>query len=135
MRPYLAVDVLVLGGKVGMLLIRNVGRGPALDVNLEIVFEFAGGPDRRRWSESSIEPGESHQLRLPNPFLGNINAAADQDLLAVVRGSMRDVDTLVIDVDEQVDISAWYRQAVEAEVRVRGRRKIPGVDPMSGDTD
>jgi hypothetical protein len=48
-RPKLAFDLMVLGGKIGVLLIRNVGNGAALDVSLNISFDMAGSSDKRDW--------------------------------------------------------------------------------------
>ena len=71
-RPRLGFDLMVLGGKVGLLLIRNVGNGVALDVNLVINFKMTGRSEPRNWRESSFVPGESHELKLPEFALRDI---------------------------------------------------------------
>ncbi|HEY8773433.1 MAG TPA: hypothetical protein VIM05_02580 [Gaiellaceae bacterium] len=129
-RPRLAFDVMVLGGKVGLLLIRNIGGGPALDVDLTLEFEGAVA-ETRSWGEPSIVPGESHEIKLPSPFLQDIAAAKDQPLTVRVTGRLSDLETREIAVDERLDFSAWWSGAAGADERVGGRWKLPGVDPST----
>ncbi len=127
-RPRLAFDLMVLGGKVGLLLIRNVGNGVALNVRVDLIFGGAE-PDSRRWSEPSIVPGESHELKLPEHALRNINSLADDDMRIHVRGVMYDVNKQETRFEEDFHASEWWRTVVGAQERVRGRRKLPGIDP------
>ena len=123
-RPLLAFDPHILGGTVGVLLVRNVGGGPALDVNLSMYFDAAD--ERRAWSERSIVPGESHQFNLPQPFLGAAFEAKDRQLTITVTGRMRDGEDRQIEIEESIDFSAWARSAIDSGERIKGRRKLPG---------
>jgi hypothetical protein len=125
-RPVLAFDVHVAGGKVGLLLLRNVGRGPALDVTLGFNF---WGEDVRQWSERSIEPGESHQFKLPEPLLSDIWQARDTEFAVDVSGQMTDVQGHMIEVSDSIDFTGWTRAVATADERIVGRRKIAGVEP------
>jgi hypothetical protein len=129
-RPRLAFDVMVLGGKVGLLLIRNVGNGVALQVNLKITFGGAH-PEVRTWSEPSFAPSESHELKLPDFALRDVGSLAEYEMRIQVEGSMRNLDGEEIPVEEDFDTSDWWRNVVEAKERIAGRRKLPGVDPTS----
>jgi hypothetical protein len=129
-RPLLAFDVMLLGGKVGMLLIRNVGNGPALDVDLKLTFDDEED-ESRSWAEPSIVPGESHELRLPTRPLHDIRALTKHPLVLHVEGSMRNVDGRNVPVNKDFDIAAWWQKIETAQERVGGRRKLPGVDPSS----
>ena len=123
-RPRLTFDPHVLGGKVGVLLIRNLGRGPALGVELSITFEGPG--ERRQWSEPSFAPGESYELKLPEPFLQDIGAAAEQPLAVRVEGKLDDLYGRRIEVAARLDVSEWLTRSAAAAERVAGRRKLPG---------
>jgi hypothetical protein len=123
-RPRLAFDAMGLDGKFGgVLLIRNVGRGPALDVDLAVTFE---GPDERReWSEASVVPDECHELKLPEPFLRDLDTTLERPLAVRVEGRMNDLYGRAIDVDSRVDVSEWWAKVVAADERVAGRKKVP----------
>jgi hypothetical protein len=128
-RPKLAFDLMVLGGRVGLLLIRNVGNGVALRVALDISFDSGDSSDIRHWSEPSIVPGESHELKLPEFALRNVGTLSEKELRIRVGGSMRDVDDDEIRVEEDLHASEWWRNVVAAQERAGGRRKLPGIDP------
>jgi hypothetical protein len=124
-RPRLAFDPMGLDGKFGgVLLIRNVGRGPALDVDLAVTFEGPG--ERREWSEASIVPDECHELKLPEPFLSDLDAALEQPLAVHVDGRMEDLYGRRIVVDARIDVSGWWAKVAAADERVAGRKKVPG---------
>src|SRR4029077_8733045 len=127
-RPKLTFDLMVLGGKVGLLLIRNVGNGVALNVSLDLIFGGAE-PDSRRWGEPSIVPGESHELKLPEQALRDIGSLASGDMRIHIRGVMHDMHDEEIRFEETFDASEWWRTVVAAPERVGGRRKLPGIDP------
>jgi hypothetical protein len=129
-RPRLAFDLMVLGGKVGLLLIRNVGNGVALNVSLDLIFGGAE-PDARHWTEPSFVPGESHELKLPEYALRDIGTLADDDMRIHIRGVMYDVNDEEIRFEEVLLASEWWRTVVAAQERVGGRRKLPGVDPRT----
>jgi hypothetical protein len=123
-RPRLAFDAMGLSGKFGgVLLIRNVGRGPALGVDLVVTFEGPG--ERREWSEASIVPDESHELKLPEPVLTDLDAALERPLVAHVEGKMEDLYGRRIDVAARVDVSEWWAKVSAADERIAGRKKAP----------
>ena len=130
-RPILAFDLMVLGGRIGMLLIRNVGNGAALDVSLSIAFQMTGHMEPRDWREPSVVPGESHELKLPEFARRDIGTLSEEDLRIVVEGKMQDLYGNWIRVEEDFRASDWWRSVVRAEERVGGRRKLPGVDPRT----
>jgi hypothetical protein len=125
-RPRLTFDPHVAGGKIGLLLLRNVGRGPALDVTLRFNF---WDDEVREWSERSIEPEESHQFKLPEPMLSDVFRALDERLTIHVSGQMTDLEGRAIEVSDTLDLAAWTRGAMNSGERIVGRRKIAGVDP------
>lgn len=124
-RPLLAFDVMVLGGRIGELFIKNVGQGPAFDVRLSILFEHQRGPDRREWREFTMVPGESHELHLPDLFHRDMRTCESESLAVSISGSMRDSEDLIIDIEESLDVSEWWNTNVAADERILGRRKIP----------
>lgn len=125
--PRLAFDVHPLGGTVGVLLIRNVGRGAALSVELTVTYE---GPNEVvRWREASVVPGESHELNLPTPYLEDVRTALERPLVIGVEGTMLDVGGHRHDVLERLDVAEWLRASIEARERIAGRRKLPGTEP------
>lgn len=105
-RPRLAFDAMVLGGKVGMLLIRNVGNGPAFDVELTLRFRQDGSDETRGWAEPSVVPGESHELNLPSPAREDIATLGEHPIVVYVLGSMRDLDGRVLAVSDTFDMGA-----------------------------
>jgi hypothetical protein len=127
-RPELAIDVHPVGGIIGFLIIRNVGLGVALDVELRFVYEGVDD-DPREWEERSVVPGESHQFPLPGAYRENVFAASTNPLTVRVTGRMHDLAGKPIEISAAVDVDGWARKAMQAEERIVGRRKIPGVEP------
>jgi hypothetical protein len=125
-RPLLAFDPHVAGGQIGLLLLRNVGRGPALEVTLRLRF---WNEEVRDWSEQSVEPGESHQFKLPEPLLADMWQATKDQFTIRIEGRMTDLEGRVIGISDTVDLTAWTKAALGSGERVVGRRKIAGVEP------
>ena len=106
--------------------LRNVGRGPGLDVHLHLTFER---PDEHgEWSEGRIVPGESHQFKLPEPFQSNIFAEHATTLTILVSGRMIDLYGRRLEIEERIDVSGWSRSAIASAERRAGRRKLPHED-------
>jgi hypothetical protein len=125
--PVLTFDPHLIGGLHGTILIRNVGQGTAFDVRLNV--DYKGADFRTEWRESSIVPGESHQLMFPEPFFERtVEKVAQRRLVVHVTGAMRDVYGRERPIDQELDVAGWAKAVGEAKERVKGRRKIPGVD-------
>lgn len=122
-RPFSLSTIRTRSPKV---VIRTVGRGPALGVDLAITFEGPG--ERREWSEASIVPDEAHELKLPEPFRTDLDATLEQPLSVHVGGRMEDLYSRQIDVNTRIDVSEWWAKIAAADERVAGRKKVPG-DP------
>lgn len=120
-RPHLTFDVAAVSGVAGVLLIRNLGHGPALKVRLR--FEFVGPDVHREWFEESVAPGESHQLNLPEPF-NSIQTAAKEPLLVRIRGRMTDLDGREIKTEHEIQAGEWWATVVAAQERILGRDKL-----------
>lgn len=120
-RPRLTFDAAPVGGVAGVLLIRNLGHGPALKVRLRI--EFVGPDENREWFQDSIAPGESHQLNLPEPF-NQMKAALEDPLLVRIHGRMTDLNGREIKTGDEIHVSEWWATVVAAQERVLGRDKL-----------
>ncbi len=129
--PKLAAELNVLGPQHADILLRNVGPGPALDVDVMIVLEPTSPatltPDKRRFRAKVMAPGEQHEFLPQSPERGGMVAI---DTLTMhysavrVRGTMRDALGDVHQVDEAMEDLAEWRQLRFAA----GRRRVP--DPV-----
>ncbi len=120
-QPQLSFDAAPIGGVAGVLLIRNLGKGPALKVRLR--FEFVGPDEHREWFQDSIASGESHQLNLPEPF-NSIDEALASPLLVLISGRMTDLDGREVAVADEIQVSEWWATTVAAKERILGRDKL-----------
>jgi len=125
-RPLLAFDAHVVGGKIGFLLVRNLGRGPALDVTLRFNY---WDEDPRAWYERSFGPGESHQFKIPEPLHSDVFRARDGQFTVEISGQSTDLEGRAIEIFDAADFTRWTRDAENAGERIVGRRKIAGVEP------
>lgn len=89
--PRLALDVKILGAGLGLITVRNVGEGPALDVQAKLTFEGHG--DGREVAFHSVSEDQTHSF-MPPRNAGNELMRMDE-LTAVsdrvtLRGKMHD---------------------------------------------
>jgi hypothetical protein len=121
--PKLALEWTMPSPTLGFPTIRNVGPGPALDVEIEVRLVPLPGHEEqqevRRWTASVIAPAEAREF-IP-PRKGKSGAMKTEDMAATYRciqltGSYTDVlgEQHVAD-DELSDIDAWHRITGEAE--------------------
>lgn len=110
---------------LGFPTVQNVGPGPALDVDIAVVFEPLPNNERltRRWTASVIAPGESREF-LP-PRKGQSQSMRTKDLAATyssIRLTGNYLDALgkqhVAD-DVLPDIAAWVEVTHAAQARWR----------------
>lgn len=110
--PKLALEFLRLGPTAMDVAIRNVGTGPALDIEVALIFEpLAGGEgtrDERRWRRNILVPGEHKDFFPPGPLNDNLNRLPDEYSEIRLVGTMKDATGRVHVVDESFrDIAEW----------------------------
>ncbi len=114
-RPRLALSLLYRGPAMAFPQVKNVGQGPALDVDIELAFEPVEGgslpPETRRWRTNLIDPGEDHWF---SPAQGGGGALDIHGLAAAfarltLTGTMRDTLGEIHEVDERFEDLPGYR--------------------------
>ena len=105
--PRLVLDLHMATPIYAMLVVQNVGPGPALNGDLEIVFEgaSAGTDSMRRWRPHLISSGEKHQF-LPPEGVGSLDALAAAFPRVILRGHVHDGFGERHTVDERIDVAA-----------------------------
>lgn len=122
--PKLALEWTMVSPVLGFPTVKNVGPGPALDVDISVHFDPLSdqkGEDVRRWTASVIVPGEDKQFL---PTGGEGGGMMDTDALARtysrirLTGGYRDAlgEAQIAD-DLLPDIAEWRRISKEAHGR------------------
>ncbi len=73
--PKVAVDLRIPYPTFGIVVVKNVGHGPALDVNLSLGFsptDAKGNPEERRWRTNLLAAGEEHRFYPPAGSAGQL---------------------------------------------------------------
>jgi hypothetical protein len=123
--PSLALEWTMLGPTLGVVTLRNVGPGPALDVNVSIRFEplpeSSDPPDVRPWTASLIAPGRAREFLPMRPGDGGVlHTEQLAETYAEVRltGTYRDVLGKVYEAEDVLpDIREWRRITGESKAR------------------
>jgi hypothetical protein len=110
--PKLALEFLRLGPTATDVLVRNVGPGPALDVDVRLIFEPRPegnvGREERRWRRNLLAPGEQKDFLPPGDLNDNLNRLPKEYQEVRLVGSMRDATGKTYVVDEVFsDLAAW----------------------------
>ncbi len=115
-RPRLALSLLYRGPTMAFVQVKNVGQGPALEVDIELAFEPAEGGtlprEVRRWRFPLVAPGEDHWFA---PSYGEGGGLLDVHGLAAafdrltLTGTIRDTLGDGHRVDERIEDLPGYR--------------------------
>jgi hypothetical protein len=110
--PKLALEFLRLGPAAMDVLVSNVGPGPALDVDVRLVFEPRpggnAGREEHRWRRNLLAPGEQKDFLPPGDLNDNLNRLPREYQEVQLVGSMKDVLGKAYVVDEVfADLAAW----------------------------
>ena len=113
--PRLVLDVEMIGPTYGVIVVRNVGTGPALEADLTIVFASSesGDAERRRWRPHVIAPGERHEF-LPPTDIGDMTGLVARHPSVSLEGRIQDALGQHHDVEERIDLAAWWDRLGEA---------------------
>jgi hypothetical protein len=102
--PKLALEFLRFGPTAMDVLVKNVGPGPALDIDVQLIFEPRddGGTarDERRWRRNLLAPGEQKDFLPPGGLNDSLNHLPQQFQHVRLVGSMKDATGKVHPVDE-----------------------------------
>lgn len=123
--PKVALVWTMAAADLGFPTIKNVGPGPALDVEIAVRFQpLAGKEDKeivRQWTASVLAPGEEKQflpLRTVGDNLMRTETLANTYASVVLTGSYRDaLGTEHAADDALADIAEWRRVTGEAVAR------------------
>jgi hypothetical protein len=104
--PKLALDLAMATPTYAMVVVRNVGSGPALDADLRLVFAGTDStePEERSWLAHVVAPGERHEFIPPTEVNSLIDLAARHPTVSL-RGSVRDALGQAHAVSEQIDVA------------------------------
>jgi hypothetical protein len=104
--PKLVLDIAMPGPTFGLVVVRNVGTGPALEADLRLGFEGTTEAEReeRFWLAHVIAPGENHEF-LPPQAVNSLDDLAAQHPVITLRGSHLDALGQSHAVDERMDVA------------------------------
>lgn len=120
--PKLAIEFHFIGPMNAALAIRNVGPGPALGVDVKLIYETVDSdqdPPERRWRRNVMASGEQFEFFPP----GGANASSIDALSATYKavrlvGTMEDATGSHHKVEESLgDLADWRQVLEEAQVR------------------
>jgi hypothetical protein len=102
--PRLALDFLRLGPAVVDVLVQNVGTGPALDIDVRLIFEPRPEAQVERgelhWRRSLLAPGDSVDFKPPGDLGFNIQRLPEEYQDIRLKGRMTDATGKGHEVDE-----------------------------------
>jgi hypothetical protein len=134
--PKLVARLELLGGGGGLLRVENVGPGPGLDIDIELILE-PDGPTRN-WKTPVMASGEGHSFQ-PVPGTQNPSSWIQLDKLVEnytvfrIRGTSKDSLGQVYPIDDAFDIQEFWNLTVAAE-RIRpheyGREAVKTLEKM-----
>jgi len=110
--PKLALEFLRLGPTAMDVLVKNVGPGPALDIDVRLIFEPRGGGnadrEERRWRRNLLAPGEQKDFLPPGDLNDNLNRLPQEYQHVRLAGTMKDAANKTHAVDEIfADLPEW----------------------------
>lgn len=110
--PKLALEFLRLGPTAMDVLVKNVGPGPALDVDVRLIFEPLPNSERpvedRRWRRNILAPGEQKDFIPPGDLNDNLNRLPREYKEIQLKGTMKDATGKTHVIDEAfTDLSGW----------------------------
>jgi hypothetical protein len=115
--PKLNVSIRMLGPTYGVAHLMSTGQGPALDVDVTVMFhQRAGGPIERKWRSVIMPPGEAHDFIAPE----ELRAQTMDDFSArcseiSVRGTMKSSLGTELSVSETTgDLREWFEMTAAA---------------------
>jgi hypothetical protein len=110
--PKLALEFLRLGPTAMDVLVKNVGPGPALDVDVRLIFEPLPNSETpeedRRWRRNILAPGEQKDFFPPGELNDNLNRLPQEYEEIRLTGTMKDATGKTHVIDEAfTDLSGW----------------------------
>lgn len=110
--PKLALEFLRLGPTAMDVLVKNVGPGPALDVDVRLIFEPLPNSETpeedRRWRRNILAPGEQKDFFPPGELNDNLNRLPREYEEIRLTGTMKDATGKTHVIDEAfTDLSGW----------------------------
>jgi hypothetical protein len=116
--PKLAVDLNFLGPLNAAVVVRSVGPGPALDIDVRLIYEPTdpnADPSERPWRRNLLASGEQLEFfSTGGANATNIDSLSATHKAIALKGSMRDATGTEHIVDERFDDLAEWRQVLEA---------------------
>jgi hypothetical protein len=110
-RPHLNASLERVGPTAVELSLKNLGKGPAIDCNVQISMEPSG--ELRRWYNPLLAPGDSETFQL-EPY--QLNELAEKYDSITICGKYKDIFGESYEVDEKIDLKeirkTWYESRI-----------------------
>ena len=128
--PHLRAELMFLGPVYLLLKLTNFGKGPAIDIQAEIVFQPS--EEKRMWEQSIMSPNEVIRILLPD---GNINRVCMQSAIIVVNGEYKDVFGQIFEIDEKIDTDDFIEKAKQLKPIIESNivEEIKGINKEIAD--
>lgn len=88
------------------LQITNFGKGPAMNIKAEVIFQPS--EEKRPWEASIMSPGESIRILLPE---GRIDKVLEKSSKIILKGEYKDIFNRTFKMDEIIDVKVFIEQA------------------------
>jgi len=119
--PKLALEFHPLGSTAMTVVIKNVGPGAALDLDVRVVYDPVGEghqPQEARWRRNILASGEQYDFLPPGGVNDNVNQLPATYKAVRLVGTMKDAAGATHDVDEAFDdLAEWRKVLGEAHQR------------------
>lgn len=110
-RPRLALDIHMLGPSVGMVELRSLGPGTAVDIAVMLAFTPPG--ETRAWRSPVFAPGQTALFDFPDPAEGaaaghNMESLKEHGVRVALNGSLNDIEGREYLVEEALSVADWW---------------------------
>jgi hypothetical protein len=119
--PRLVLDIRTVAAGVGFVRVRNVGPGPAFDVEARITLMPDGFTIP--WGPHIFVPGQAQEFHVtppdePNAQLGYINRLVERYSHIRLEASYKNALGTTLAIDETIEIREWWKHQVDAHTLV-----------------
>ena len=116
-RPRIALEVQMLSPTIGMVALRSLGPGTAVDV--AVLLSFTPPGETRAWRSPVFVPGQQAIFETPPPVEGdlghNMEALKKHGVTVVAKGSMSDLNGREYRIDETLSAADWWSVVSESQ--------------------
>lgn len=109
-RPKIALVIDPVGPTAVFVALKNLGHGPALDIEFELTFDPPG--ERRQWRSEALAPGQQDRFippKVEEKHLMDLKTLSGLDVHVRLRGTVKDLLGKTHRADDDLALGEWAR--------------------------